>query len=148
MGCISSANFVVLINGSSSSFFPASRGLRQGCPFSPLLFILVIEGLSILIEEAKRTVKVKGIKVTSKLSLTHLLFVDDVILFGLGSYEEWLAFKGILDIFCEASGMSINVNKSCFLQKVLMRQFSKEFQISSPTGLMIFGKVLVIWDIF
>jgi len=40
-----------------------------------------------------------------------------VILFGLGSYEEWLAFKGILDIFCEASGMSINVNKSCFLQK-------------------------------
>ena len=35
----------------------------------------------------------------------------------MGSYEEWLAFKGILDIFCEASGMSINGNKSCFLQK-------------------------------
>ena len=48
--------------------------------------------------------------------LTHLLFVDDVILFGLGSFEEWLAFKSILDTFYEASSMSINVNKSCFLQ--------------------------------
>ena len=71
-----------------------------------------------MIEEAKRTGKIKGIKVTSKLSLTHLLFVDDVILFGLGSYEEWLAFKGILDIFCEASGMSINVNNLVFYKKV------------------------------
>ena len=53
LGCITSANFVVLVNGSSSSFFPASRGLRQGCPLSPLLFILVIEGLSLLIEDAK-----------------------------------------------------------------------------------------------
>ena len=70
-----------------------------------------------MIKEANRNGKVKGIKVSSKLSLTHLLFVDDVILFGLGSYEEWLVFKGILDIFCEASGMSINENKSCFLQK-------------------------------
>ena len=40
-----------------------------------------------------------------------------MIPFGLGSFEEWLAFKAILDIFCEALGMSINVNKSCFLQK-------------------------------
>ena len=70
-----------------------------------------------MIEEAKRIGKVKGIKISSKLALTHLLFVDDVILFGLGSVEEWLAFKGILEIFCEASGMSINVKKSCFLQK-------------------------------
>ena len=38
-----------------------------------------------------------------------------MILFGLGTFEEWLAFKSILDIFCEASGMSINVNKSSFL---------------------------------
>ena len=116
LGCITSANFVVLVNGSSSTFFHASRGLRQGCPLSPLLFILVIEGLSCLIEDAKQNGKIKGIKVSSKLSLTHLLFVDDVILFGLGSLEEWLAFKAILDTFCEASSMSINVNKSCFLQ--------------------------------
>ena len=119
MGCVSSANFAVLVNGSPSSFFSASRGIRQGCPLSPLLFILVIEGLSLLIEDAKRNGKIKGIKISHLLSLSHLLFVDDVILFGLGSVEEWVAFKTILDIFCEASGMSINANKSCFLQNNL-----------------------------
>ena len=119
LGCISSTNFVVLVNGSPSSFFPATHGIRQGCPLSPLLFILVIEGLSLLIEDANRNGKIKGIKISSQLFLTHLLFVDDVILFGLGSFEEWMAFKVILDTFCEASGMCININKSCFLHNDL-----------------------------
>ena len=72
-----------------------------------------------MIEDAKRIGKIKGIKISSNFSLTHLLFVDDVILFGLGSYEEWEVFKVILDTFCEASGMSININKSCFLHNGL-----------------------------
>ena len=42
MGCLTSTNVVVLINGKPSSFFNATRGIRQGCPLSPLLFILVI----------------------------------------------------------------------------------------------------------
>ena len=117
--CISSANFVVLINGSPSSFFPPSHGIRQGYHLSPLLFILVIEGLSLLIEDAKWNGKIKGIKISSHLSLTHLLFVDDVILFGLGSFKEWMAFKVILDTFCEAFGRCINLNKSCFLHNDL-----------------------------
>ena len=119
LGYISSANFAVLVNGSPSSLFPASRGIRQGCPLSSLLFILVIEGLSLLIEDAKRNGKVKGIKISSHLFLTHLLFVDDVILFGCGTYEEWIAFKVLLDTFCEASGMCINLEKSCFLHNDL-----------------------------
>ena len=105
MGCLTTTNFVVLVNGSPSSFFLASRGIRQGCPLSLLLFILVIEGLNLLIEDAKHYGKIKGIKISTHLFLTHLLFVDDVILFGLGTYEEWITFKVILDTFCEAFGM-------------------------------------------
>ena len=71
LGCLSSVQFVVLVNGSPSSFLPASRGIRQGCPLSPLLFILVIEGLNLLIEEAKRQGKIKGIKISARLSLSH-----------------------------------------------------------------------------
>ena len=115
MTCLTSVNFALLINGSPSHFFTASRGIRQGCPLSPLLFILVIEGLSLLIDDARRHGLVKGIKISKHLSLTHLLFVDDVILFGFGSCEEWMAFKVLLDTFCEASGMLINSEKSCFL---------------------------------
>lgn len=46
MCCITNVSYSVLINGSKSSFFHAKRGLRQGCPLSPLLFLLIMEGLS------------------------------------------------------------------------------------------------------
>jgi len=85
MGCLTSTNFVVLINGTPSNFFRASRGIRQGCPLSPLLFILVIEGLSLLIADARDHGLIKDIKISSTLALTHLLFVDDVILLGTGT---------------------------------------------------------------
>ena len=49
------------------------------------------------------------------LALTHLLFVDDVILLGTSSLSEWMAFDVILSTFCKASGMNISIDKSCFL---------------------------------
>ena len=107
MGCLSFANFALLVNGSPSSFFPASRGIRQGCPLSPLLFILVIEGLSLLIKDARNNGKIRGFKISSRLFFTHLLFVDDMILFGYGTLEEWEAFKVILDTLCAASGTNL-----------------------------------------
>jgi hypothetical protein len=49
MGCVSSTHLSVLINGSPLGFFKASRGLRQGYPLFPFLFLLVVESLSILV---------------------------------------------------------------------------------------------------
>lgn len=54
MGCLSSLSFAVLINDSPSDFFDASRGLRQGCSISPFIFLIVAEGLTMLIKEARR----------------------------------------------------------------------------------------------
>lgn len=45
MGCISIASFAILINGSATPSFNIDRGIRQGCPLSSLLFLLVMEGL-------------------------------------------------------------------------------------------------------
>eukprot|EP00253_Pinus_taeda_P035564 PITA_35564 len=112
MGCISSVSFAVLINGSASSFFNSQRGLRQGCPLSPLLFLLVAEGLSRLIHKARREGKVKGIEVAINLFITHLLFVDDILIFTNGSSNEIKEYKSIFDLFMQATEMEINTRKS------------------------------------
>lgn len=84
MGCLASTNFAVLINGSPASFFKVTRGLHQGCPLSPLLFILVIEGLSHLIHQARDEGLIAGVKVSQNHHISHLLFVDDVLLLEWG----------------------------------------------------------------
>ena len=84
---------------------------------SSLLFIMFIEGLCLLTKDAQNNGKIRGIKISPQLSLTHLLFVYDVIMFGTGTFEEWVAFKVILDTFCASSGMHINMDKTCFLYK-------------------------------
>ena len=104
MGCLTSANFAVLINGTPSNFFAGPRGIKQGCPLSPLLFMLVIEGISLLIADARDHGLIKGINISSSLALTHLLFVDDVIFLGTGTLFEWMAFEVILSSLCKASG--------------------------------------------
>eukprot|EP00253_Pinus_taeda_P015318 PITA_15318 len=112
MGCISNVSFAVLINGAASPFFKSQRGLRQGCPLSPLLFLLVAEGLSRLIHRARRTNKLKGIEVAINLYITHLLFVDDILIFSNGSHEELKEYKNIIDLFMKATGMQLNYGKS------------------------------------
>jgi len=81
-------SFDVLINGAALSFFTVTRGLRQCCPLSPLLFLLVVEGLSRAIIEAKARGKFMGVSLSPTLRLSYLLFVDDVLIFcsGLRKY--------------------------------------------------------------
>ena len=99
MGCITSANFSVLVNGAPTSFFGCGRGLRQGCPLSPILFLLVIEGLSRLLTEARISGRIKGAQFNSALALTHILFVDDVIIYGTRDVEDWKEINRILKLF-------------------------------------------------
>ena len=64
MACISTVSFAVLINGAASPFFHAGRGLRQGCPLSPLLFLLVAEGLSRFMLVSKAEGSFRGIAIS------------------------------------------------------------------------------------
>jgi hypothetical protein len=66
---------------------------------SPFLFLLVVEGLSWMVTTCKREGSIKGLDMGNSLSLSHLLFVDDVILFGLGSVREVVKYKEILELY-------------------------------------------------
>eukprot|EP01018_Ginkgo_biloba_P002192 Gb_33330 [translate_table: standard] len=88
-----------------SVFILPSRGLRQGCPLSPLLFLLVAEGLSRALGEAKRSGQLKGIKIGGSTYLTHLLFVDDILLFCEGTRRDVMKLKEVLNRYCTVTGM-------------------------------------------
>eukprot|EP00253_Pinus_taeda_P035322 PITA_35322 len=112
MGCILNVSYAILINGAATPFLKGQRGLRQGCPLSPLLFLLVAEGLSQLIHKARREGKVKVIEVATNLFISHLLFVDDILIFRNTEHIEIKELKSILDLFLKATSMQINHRKS------------------------------------
>jgi hypothetical protein len=101
-----SASFAVLINGETSTFFNSERGLQQGCPLSPLLFILVMESLSILLKKRQEQGKLTGVKVSCVVKILHLIFVDDVLIMTKASIEEWQLVKLILDQFYQCIGFT------------------------------------------
>jgi hypothetical protein len=82
---ISSVQFSVLVNGSPEGYFNSSRGLRQGDPLSPLLFLLVMEVLSRMLKKVESEGLIQGFSAggnsNSGLRNSHLLYADDTILF-------------------------------------------------------------------
>eukprot|EP00253_Pinus_taeda_P023386 PITA_23386 len=112
MNLITSPCFSVLLNGSPSLPFRPSRGIRQGDPLSPFIFVLMAEGLSRLLHHVVSSQAIKGIALHGLHPLSHQQFVDDTMLFGHPSSLEAKAFKALLSLFSEGSGTSINANKS------------------------------------
>jgi hypothetical protein len=70
-----------------------------------LLFILVMEGLSLLLKKGQSEGKLTGVKVSRLVRIIHLLFVDDVLIMTKASLQEWQEIDKILKIFCRALGL-------------------------------------------
>jgi len=99
MNYITSVSFSILINGVASLFFKLGRGLRKGFPLSPLLFLLTVEGLSRLIKEVAIHGSFEVVCITLACNITHLLFVDDILIFHEGIIRVVKNFKNILELF-------------------------------------------------
>ncbi|GMJ04823.1 hypothetical protein HRI_004151500 [Hibiscus trionum] len=111
--CISTALISVNVNGNQSKLFSMKRGLRQGCPLSPLLFNIVSEALSSLIHKAVKLEIIEGVHVGSAgFKISHIQFADDLIIFSKGNRENVINIKRILRIFELASGLSLNSKKT------------------------------------
>ena len=110
--CMVSKKFVVLFNGESSTFFHSGRELRKGCPLSPLLFILVMEVLSLLLKKGQEEGKISRIKVSRIFKVLHLVFVYDVLIMTNDTLQKWREIKEILKTFYSATGLLINWTKS------------------------------------
>ena len=113
MNCVRGVTYRYKINGIPSQKVKPSRGLRQGDPLSPYLFILAMDALSYMLNQAKENGRLQGIKLTtSSPVLTHLFFADDVVLFCNARVEEAYELKRILNVFSRASVQRVNLHKS------------------------------------
>lgn len=82
MRYVSSVYYFVLINKEPMKYINPSRGLRQGDPLSPYLFLIYAEGFSVLIQRIERRGDIDGVKVfRGALIVSHLFLTDDSVLF-------------------------------------------------------------------
>ncbi|KAK5776842.1 hypothetical protein PVK06_044807 [Gossypium arboreum] len=113
MSAISTSTMQVLWNGIPTSKFRPAKGVRQGCPLSPYLFILCMEWLSHNIHAAIGAGNWTPIRLAlNGPPLSHLFFADDLILFGHAEEHQAQIIKNILDDFCNYSGHKINIRKT------------------------------------
>ena len=113
MFCVSSVSYKVLLNWAPRGFIKPTRGIRQGDPISPFLFILCTEALVANLKDAERNGRIQGLQIShASPSTSHLLFADDSLFFCKADPSQGQEIINILRIYGEASGQQLNAAKS------------------------------------
>ncbi|XP_060972512.1 uncharacterized protein LOC133038395 [Cannabis sativa] len=114
--CLTTASISFSINGQVHGSLKPSRGLRQGDPLSPYLFILCSEGLSAVLQDFQNRNLLSGIAISRQApSITHLLFIDDSFLFCTANRQSCENLHHALSLYSKASGQMVNFAKSSIL---------------------------------
>uniref|UniRef100_A0A2N9IBN2 Reverse transcriptase domain-containing protein n=1 Tax=Fagus sylvatica TaxID=28930 RepID=A0A2N9IBN2_FAGSY len=111
--CITNSRFTISLNGSLVGYFPGGKGLRQGDPISPYLFVIAMEGFTRLLK--RRVLEFRNFKFhpqCKQLQITHLSFADDLLLFSSADLPSIQLIKSVLEEFKDISGLALNPNKS------------------------------------
>jgi len=112
MNCITSVQFTISINGKQGDLFKAKRGLKQGDPLSPLLFVMTMEYLSRLF---KRVSTLSGFQFhpqCKKLGIMHLMFADDLVIFYKATSASLKILMDAFQLFTQYTGLKANMSKS------------------------------------
>ena len=118
--CISTVWLSMLVNGTPSGFFDTSRGIHQGDPLSPLLFVVVMEAFSKLMQKVAEEKYIRGFEIRDRnqepMQITHLCYADDTILSCEPVLEQVGYVKCTLLCFEAAFGLKVNLSKSEMVQ--------------------------------
>ena len=143
--CIFSASFSILLNGNPTGYILPQRGLRQGYPLSPYLFLLCTEGISALTQNGLECDALHGFRVTPNgRPISYLFFVDDSVLFCNATTEDVYGVIEVLRVYACGFGQEINMSKSSILfspktKKRTKKEIEQILNIQSKDG---FGKYL------
>ncbi|XP_039134175.1 uncharacterized protein LOC120271557 [Dioscorea cayenensis subsp. rotundata] len=109
---LSSSKASILINGSPSGYVRYQRGLRQGDPLSPLLFVLVSDVLCTMFDNALNSHVLIGVPLGEYGSICNLYYADDLLVLTVGGAEDLRVIKLILLVFEGLSGLETNFSKT------------------------------------
>ncbi|GJV52789.1 RNA-directed DNA polymerase, eukaryota [Tanacetum coccineum] len=112
--CLRSSRGSVIVNGSPTEEFQFYRGLKQGDPLSPFLFILIMESLHISFQRVVDAGLFKGIKLGSALHMSHLFYADDAIFMGQWNQTNIDTITRVLEVFYRASGVTFHKFRSFY----------------------------------
>lgn len=113
MKCVRSVSYTVLLNGQTHGHIKPQRGIRQGDPLSPFIFILCAEALVHVMNKAEQRGTIHGMKLTRKCpSVQNLLFADDSFFLCKANLPEVKEFLRCLKLYGDSSGQLINFQKS------------------------------------
>jgi hypothetical protein len=110
--CLRSSRGSIIINGSPTEEFQFFKGLKQGDPLSPFLFLLIMESLHLLFQRVVDAGLFKGFKLSSSLTISHMFYLDDAIFIGQWCDGNINTLVSMLECFYSASGLRINMSKS------------------------------------
>ncbi|GKV27199.1 hypothetical protein SLEP1_g36397 [Rubroshorea leprosula] len=111
--CLRTSSLSVLVNGSLSRQFEVSKGLKEGDPLSPFLFLIVVEGLNGIIKSTVEKGLFKGIEVGQNgVRFSYIQLADDIIMFGKATEKNVWVAKCIMRLFELVSSLKINFIKS------------------------------------
>ncbi|GJU03526.1 RNA-directed DNA polymerase, eukaryota, reverse transcriptase zinc-binding domain protein [Tanacetum coccineum] len=110
--CLHSSRGSIIINGSPTEEFQFGKGLKQGDPLSPFLFILIMETLHLSFQRVVDAGLFHGIKLGGLVNLSHMFYADDAMFVGEWSESNISMLVNVLDCFHRVSGLKINTSKS------------------------------------
>jgi len=112
--CVSTTTVSILVNGSPTDEFPMQRGLRQGDPLSPFLFLLIAEGLNVMMKSVvdNNLYTGYGVGLSNSVVVSHLQFADDMLLLGEKSWANVRALRAVLNLFADMFGLKVNFHKT------------------------------------